>query len=700
VNLTINQALKQAITAHQAGRVQDAERVYRAILQSQPLHPDANHNLGVILVSANKPDMALPLFKTALDINPNIEQFWVSCIDALVKVKNLKEAKQAIKKAKKRGFNAKKLQALICQSERTVGAKLPSHENIRRLLEYYQNGRYGDAEKLAISITQEFPKHQFGWGVLGAIYWQSGRHSEAVNANQKAVILSPHDADAHSNLGTTLRELRRLDEAEASYRQATALKPNFFEAHSNLGVVLQELGRLDEAEASYNLAITLKPDFAEAHNNLGNTLQELGRLDQAEASYRQAIALKPDFTEAHSNLGVVLQKLGRLDEALNSEKQAIALNPDFAESHYNLGTILKELGRLEQAEASYRQAIVLKDDYAKAHLALTSMKKFNAQDTQYFKMLEQYSDENISDECRCQINFGLAKACEDLEDFEQAFLHYTEGNALRKKLLNYNIDRDVELFTRLKCSYLKIEKNSLEPDKLSKNLMPIFIVGMPRSGTTLVEQIISSHSQVTAAGELPFAAQFGAAIAHGFSEATDESLLNFRTKYLKKLESFSNGNSIITDKMPQNFHYLGLLASAFPEAKIVHVKRNPAAVCWANYKQYFESKNIGYCYAIDDIVSYYKLYENLMDFWISKLSKRIYNLDYELLTINQESETRQLIEYLGLDWDENCLSPQNNTRSVGTASNLQVRQKVYKGSSEQWKKYKPFLNGVFDQFSS
>ena len=513
------------------------------------------------------------------------------------------------------------------------------------------------------------------------------------------MILSPHDAEAHSNLGNTLRELGRLDEAETSYRQAIALKPDFIEAHSNLGVTLQELGRLNEAESSYNQAITLKPDFAEAHNNLGNTLQELGRLDQAEASYRQAIALKPDFIEAYSNLGVALQELGRLDEALASEKQAIALNPDFAESHYNLGNILKELGRLDKSEASFRQAIVLKDDYAKAHLALSSMKKFNAQDAQYFKMLEQYSDENISDEHRCQINFGLAKACEDLEDFEQAFLHYTEGNALRKKLLNYNIDQDVELFTQLKCSYPKIEKNSLEPDKLSKNLMPIFIVGMPRSGTTLVEQIVSSHSQVTGAGELPFAAQFGAAIAHGFSEATDESLLNFRTKYLKQLENFSNGNLIVTDKMPQNFHYLGLLAAVLPEAKIVHVKRNPAAVCWANYKQYFESKNIGYCYAIDDIISYYKLYENLMDFWISKLSRRIYNLDYELLTINQESETRQLIEYLGLDWDENCLSPQNNTRSLGTASNVQVRQKVYQGSSEQWKKYKPLLNGAFDQFS-
>jgi Flp pilus assembly protein TadD len=463
-----------------------------------------------------------------------------------------------------------------------------------------------------------------------------------------------------------------------------------------LGITLQELGRLDEAEASYTQAIVLKPDLVEAHSNLGITLKELRRLDEAEASYTQAIVLKPDFAEAHSNLGITLKELGRLDEAEASYKQAIALKPDYAEAYNNLGNSLTELGRLDEAETSYKQAIALKPDYAEAHRHLASMKKFDAQDEQYAKMQELYLDNNISEEQRSHINFGLAKACEDLGDYEKAFVHYSEGNALRKKLLNYDINQDVELFKKIKSNYPRIVKNSLKPDKLLKNPIPVFIVGMLRSGTTLVEQIISSHSKVTGAGELSFATQFGADIANGFTEANNESLLNFRCKYLKKLQNVSNGNLIVTDKMPQNFRFIGLLAAAFPEAKIVHVKRTPAAVCWANYKKYFTSKSIGYCYGLDDVISYHKLYENLMDFWTNTLSKRIYNLDYELLTVNQESETRQLIEYLGLDWDENCLSPQNNTRSVATASNLQVRQKVYQGSSEQWKKYEPFLNGALD----
>ena len=226
--------------------------------------------------------------------------------------------------------------------------------------------------------------------------------------------------------------------------------------------------------------------------------------------------------------------------------------------------------------------------------------------------------------------------------------------------------------------------------------MPIFIVGLPRSGTTIVEQIISSHSKVTGAGELSFAAQFGAAIANGFTEANKDSLLNFRKKYLIKLKNVASGNFIVTDKMPQNFHFIGLLAAAFPEAKIVNVKRNPTAVCWANYKQYFSLRGMGYCYELDDCISYYKLYANLMEFWEMKLPNRIYNIDYERLTTNQDDETKKLIQHLDLDWENKCLSPQNNERSVATASNMQVRQAVYQGSSEQWKKYEPFLNGAFD----
>jgi protein O-GlcNAc transferase len=373
MELTIKQALQQGVAAHKEGKLQDAERLYRAILQSQPLHPDANHNLGVLAVSVNKAEAALPLLKTALEANPKIEQFWLSYIDALIKEKQFENAKLVIEQAKTQGVAEEKLNVLETQltptaqvnepklamlnkslslsqkskklseqkqrkkkaEKQNLKAISPSDTEIKSLLEHYQNGQHDDAEKLAKSITQEFPQHELSWKVLGAIFGQTGRQSEALNATQTAVALSPQDAAAHSNLGITLQKLGRLDEAEASHTQAIALKPDYAEAHYNLGITLQELGRLDEAQASYTQAIALKPDYAEAHSNLGNTLKELERLKEAEASYTQAIALKPNLAEAHYSLGITLQELGRLDEAEASYNKAIELKVDFSEAYSN-----------------------------------------------------------------------------------------------------------------------------------------------------------------------------------------------------------------------------------------------------------------------------------------------------------------------------------------------------------------------------
>jgi tetratricopeptide (TPR) repeat protein len=734
MELTIDQALQQGVAAHKEGKLQDAERLYRAILQAQPNHPDANHNLGVLAVAVGKPLEAIPLFKLALETNPQIEQFWLSYIDALIKLERFDEAKRVLVEGEKADVSIKKLeflhqqilksppnknnkhteQGLTLSEKRKRLARekkrkkrkaqgdssgaAPSQDQINLLLDYYQAGSLEEAEAVATSLTQQFPKHPFGWKVLGAVFKQTGRLNESLFPMQESVDLSPQDAGAHSNLGVTLKELGRLDDAEASYRKAIALTPDYAGAHSNLGVTLQELSRLDDAEASYRKAIALKPDFAEAHNNLGNALKELGRLDEAEASLRQAIALKPDFAEAHNNLGNALKELGRLDEAEASLRQAIALKPDYAGAHGNLGVTLQELGRLDEAEASLRQAIALKPDYAGAHRNLATMKKFSSEDEQCLQMQALYRDPATSEKNRCHICFALAKAYEDLREFARAFQLYAEGNGLRKKALGYNKATDEQLFESLIANYQQIS-GAVGPEIVAPELTPIFIVGMPRSGTTLVEQIISSHPLVTGAGELSFVSQFGSSLAVGQAPVYGEALTTFRQQYLNALQKRSEGNAIVTDKMPQNFRFLGLIVKALPEAKIIHVKRDPAAVCWANYTQYFVKDSLGYCYNLDDIRHYHELYQDLMKYWHQALPNRIYDLDYEALTERQEEETRKLIDYLELEWSDACLSPQDNTRSVATASNAQVRQKVYQGSSEKWKRYQPFLNGALDHLS-
>ena len=303
MELTIDQALRQGVVAHKEGKLQDAERLYRAILKSQPNHPDANHNLGVLAVAVGKPAEAVPLFKLALGANPKVEQFWFSYLDALIKLERFDEAKLVLVEGERAGVSSEKLQVLHQQirispsedekdtkkgervsekrkrlAEKKKGKKrkarggssaaAPSQDQINHFIEHYQAGRLEEAKAFAVSLTQQFPKHPFGWKVLGAVLKQKGRLVESQLPMRKAIELSPQDPEAHSNLGLTLQGLDRLDEAEASYRQAIALKPDFAEAHCYLGNTLKQRGILDEAETSYEQALALKPDFADAQNNL------------------------------------------------------------------------------------------------------------------------------------------------------------------------------------------------------------------------------------------------------------------------------------------------------------------------------------------------------------------------------------------------------------------------------------------------
>tara|TARA_B110000977_G_scaffold201472_1_gene296227 strand:+ start:756 stop:3098 length:2343 start_codon:yes stop_codon:yes gene_type:complete len=506
MELTIEQTLQKAVAAHKEGKLQDAERMYQAILQSQPKHPHANHNQGVLAVSVNKAGAALPLFKTALEANPKIEQFWLSYIDALIKEKEFDNAKRVLEEAKNRGVAEGKLKVLETQlttnalvnepklavqnkslplsqsrkklpdkkkrrnkaKKQNLKAKNPSQQQLTCLLELYQNRRLSDAEKLAISITQDFPKHQFGWKVLGAVLKQTGRINESLIAMQKSVQLSPEDAEAHTHLGATLQELGKLDKAVASHTQAIVTNPNYPDAHYNLGITLLEQGRLAEAAASYTQAIALKPDFAEAHYNLGNTLLELQRPDEAEASYKQAIAVRPSYAEAYSNLGNTLLELERLSEAKASYTQAITLKPDFAEAHMNLGNTLKKLRRLDEAEASYTQAIAVKPDFAEAYsslgIALQELGKLDEAKANYSKAIQLKPDLAIA-------HGNLGKTLYELGLRDSALMHFEKNLQLLRgikpidlhhksfrQISNAKLDHDIEQFEYIASSGYDITK--------------------------------------------------------------------------------------------------------------------------------------------------------------------------------------------------------------------------------------------------
>ncbi|MBL6951814.1 MAG: tetratricopeptide repeat protein, partial [Alphaproteobacteria bacterium] len=413
---------------------------------------------------------------------------------------------------------------------------------------------------------------------------RAGRLAEAERGYQQILQADPHQPVALNLLGVLAHQLGRHDAAIDLISKAVAIQPNYPEAHYNLGTMLHELNKPDAAVASYNKALVIRPDYAEAHNNLGNALKDLGRLDEAVASCRKALALKPDYAEAHYNLGIMLQKLNKLDEAAASYNKALAIKPDFAEALNDLGNVLKDLGRLDEAVASYYQALAIKPDFAEAHRHLSIVKKFTEYDNDIQAMEQSYARPGISDEQRMLLAFGLGKAFEDLQQYEKAFGFFAEGNAIIRRSYNYSIAGHGKVFEKIE----EVFDAALfaGPDSAGCNDdTPIFIVGLPRSGTTLVEQILASHPQVHGAGELELLEQIvsrsfgnadGDAFAENIRQADAGIFESLGAEYINQVRKQATKTRYITDKMPGNYFHIGLIKLALPNAKVIHCRRHPA----------------------------------------------------------------------------------------------------------------------------
>ena len=352
--LTIEQVLSQAITLHQGGQLEEAERLYRAILQVQAQHPDANHNLGVLAVQAKQPAAALPHFKVALDVNPNQSQYWISYIDALILAGQTQDARRVLEKGRQSGLQRGAVEALVKKMD------APSLEAMSALAALFNQGRYAEGEVMARAMTEQFSDHGFGWKVLGAILHQQGRLEDSLQAKGKATLLMPDDAEAHNNMGHSLQELGHFSEAEASLQRALALNPNYPSAYNNLGLTLQKMGRLDEAQTALCQALALQPDYAQAHNNLGLTYEKKGQLADAETSYRQALTIKPDYAEAAKNLGNIFLARKMRKEAIACYENAIVIAPDYEAAYNNLGAVHFLSGNIDLAVLHYQKAHELK----------------------------------------------------------------------------------------------------------------------------------------------------------------------------------------------------------------------------------------------------------------------------------------------------------------------------------------------------
>jgi tetratricopeptide (TPR) repeat protein len=577
--------------------------------------------------------------------------------------------------------------------------KLVFQKQITEIATLIEKGEWATSESQSARLIKTFPNNVLLLNMNGVALLGLGNAKRAAELLNLALALKPDYADAHQNLGLALQQTNQPEAALKAFEKAIEFNPKFAKAYDNLGSMHQFFGRFEEAIEYHKSSLVIDPSSLEAHRNAAVAYRKLKFYTEALAEYRFIIEAGEVSAQNYYGVATLLRKLESPTEALVFVDKALSIDPLFVNAHLERGNSLRLLSRKDEAKQSYQTAINIDPKSARGYFGLSSVTKFERGAPEIATLLDLVADESISLEDQSLLNFTLAHAHDHFADLDASFIYLSKGNNLRKKALEYKIETDVQLFLELKeHGHKVVSQQSIDQTPLE--FSPIFILGMPRSGTTLTEQIISAHSDVTGCGELSFAAQYGMSIARGETEISPQSIAKFRESYIRAVSTVGPQTKFFTDKMPHNFRLIGLLASAFPEAKIIHTQRNPAAVCWSNYYISFGASGLGYSYDLKDVVDFYKLYQDMVDYWNSLLTDRIYNLDYEKLTQNQEIETKRLIEYLDIGWDDACLSPEKNERKVLTASHSQVKKSVYKGSSQKWKRYEPYLDGAFDKLTN
>lgn len=472
--------------------------------------------------------------------------------------------------------------------------------------------------------------------------------------------------------------------------RAAALLPNDAEAHNDLGNALLDLGRLEEAVARYSRVIEINPNFAIAHNNLGSALRELGILDGAESSYRRALALKADYADAHNNLGTVLRLQKRFAEAAASGRMALTINPNSAAAMAILAEIHADQGEFAEAEILFKRAIAKEPDHVKAYAGFASLRKMTANDAAWFTEAQRIAALPRPPQQEVHLRYAIGKYYDDLNEFEQAFTNYRRANELTK-LYRGKYDRE-RLTLAVDATVRHYDRQWVRRSRThATSSRPIFIVGMPRSGTSLAEQILASHPAVFGAGELPYWTYASATHQSALGPLHEDVVEMLSQNYLRLLDDISPDTRRVIDKTPTNFLYLGMIHAALPKARIIHMRRHPIDTCLSIY---FQNFNTGHPYTKDlgDLAHFYAEYRRLMRHWRDALPEEtMLEVPYESLVDEPETWSRAMLEFIDLPWDARCLDFHLTRRAVITASRWQVKQQIGKSSVGRWRNYEKFV---------
>lgn len=653
-NFDARELFDQAFGAHRSGDLNSAESLYRQILSAQPENVHVAHLLGVIALQKGKFQQACELIEAAID----------------------RDASHA-----------------------------PFHCNLGEA--YRLLGQLDKAEKCFHAALEREPRYPQALTNLGTTLHQRGRYAEAATRFQQLLDTAGPSADAYNNLGLAQVASGAIDEAVSSFRKAVELNPHYDTANNNLGAALLEKNDFEAAASLLENVVGANPGFADAWCNLARARLGQSKHKAAEECARRAIALDPEQAKFHFVLGIVLGDAGRTAEAESAFMRSLEFAPEEAATHRALGSVLVRVGRFAEGAASLRSAIALDPDHTLAYEELSKVHSYCIDDLPEIEQLEQLAEHLTADApTRASLEFALAKMLEDCNEFDRSFLHLQVANELKKTQVSFDAAGLWQTLAETKRTVTRelIEQNArfgIDTD------IPILIVGMPRSGTTLVEQILASHPQVSGAGEAGYvndvarglARESGVSYPDCLGNLSEPLVKDLARGYLNMLEQNRGDARYVTDKRPHSFVHLGLFSMLFPKGRIIHCVRDPRDTCFSIYSNNFAKEN-EFAYDLEHVAEFYRFYRLIMEHWQSTLPNKIFDVTYEELVKNQERVSRELLEHCELAWDDRCLRPHETEREIRSLSIWQVRQPVYASSVARWQRFEhhlgPLINALGD----
>lgn len=576
---------------------------------------------------------------------------------------------------------------------------------LQQATQYISSGKLEQGTTIALDILNDQPDNAQAHYVVGLAAYMRKQYREAIEAFNQALQFAPNNPMVYSNLGESLRRNNETEKALEIFQKAMQLAPGFNMAILGLANCLSDLDQKARALKTYQYLLAINPDFAPGYHYLGAHLAKQEEYKQALPLLRKAVALKENYTDALMTLAATLESLDQVDEAIEIFQNLLEQKPDNIALLLNLGSIIKTQGKLKEADQYFAKVLELEPDNLAVQYMLSHSK--NGNEAENIEALEErLMDTRLEKEERRTLHFTVGKYYDDTGEYDKAFSHFKQGNDMDDRIAPYNaenfsrgVDKIMETFSE---EFFK-QRYGMGAESES----PIFIVGMPRSGTSLTEQILSSHPQVYGAGELKNIGELIRAFQSRLQNQVQFPELlkgldpitacNLGERYLKETQELADANHYarITDKMPGNTNNLGAIALLLPRARIIHCKRNPMDSCFSNYTHNFASV-ISFSRKLEDLGQHYSDYHRLMEHWKKVLPLQMMEVRYEDMVADNEGMTRQLLEFCGLEWNDACLDFQNTQRRVKTASSIQVRQPIYQSSVAKWRRYEEELQPLYD----